>query len=275
MLGSMVKKHLSAQEDIVVMGTNRSGSGGELAFDASRIHSASDLGKASFDGIDYAINCIGIINKYCRDNDLEGLKNAVQVNSLFPHYLSGFCEERGVRLIRIATDCVFSGREGGYDEDSVHDAPDVYGKTMSLGEVRGPAALNIRCSIVGPELKNKTSLLEWFLSIPDGETVPGFTHHRWNGVTTLQFARLCHEIVRRPATFDQLTTVSNTHHFVPNEALSKFELLGVFKDKYGKDVKIEKESRLGRPVDRTLSTKYQELGRSFGPESIRDAVGDL
>ena len=42
---------------------------------------------------------------------------AIAVNALFPHQLAEICRTAGARLIHISTDCVFSGRKGGYTED--------------------------------------------------------------------------------------------------------------------------------------------------------------
>ena len=64
-----------------------------------------------------------------------------------------------MKLIHITTDCVFTGLTGFYTETSTHDSLDIYGKTKSLGEPE--KATVIRTSIIGEELYNKKSLLEW------------------------------------------------------------------------------------------------------------------
>src|SRR5207244_6584362 len=110
------------------------------------------------------------------------VRRAVAVNSLFPYALSDVAEAAGARVLQIATDCVFSGREGSYREDSPHDPLDVYGKTKSLGEVQAPHFLNLRCSIVGPEIRGFRSLLCWFLAQPRNARLRGFVNHWWNGV---------------------------------------------------------------------------------------------
>ena len=71
---------------------------------------------------------------------------------------------KNVKIYQIATDCVFSGTVGNYNEMAKHDALDVYGKTKSLGEVNIKNFFNIRVSIIGKELDTKNSLVEWFLS---------------------------------------------------------------------------------------------------------------
>ena len=40
------------------------------------------------------------------------------------------------KIFQIATDCVFSGKIGGYNELSNHDDLDIYGVSKSMGEVK-------------------------------------------------------------------------------------------------------------------------------------------
>jgi dTDP-4-dehydrorhamnose reductase len=204
---------------------------------------------------DYIINCIGIIKPWCRDDDPAGVKNAIVVNALFPHLLADACAELnpGTRIITIATDCVYSGSKGNYTENDPHDPLDVYGKTKSLGEVRKSNFLNIRTSIIGPELTGKKSLLEWFLSNPDGSTVQGFTHHHWNGVTTLQFAQLCDRVMME-GTFDKHRKINHLLHWVENESVNKYELLRIFNEVFERKINIVPVGDVGEPVDRTLDS---------------------
>ncbi len=205
----------------------------------------------------YVINCIGIIKPYCKDDDPLGVLRAIRVNALFPHLLAQLGERYGFRTIQIATDCVYSGTKGGYVETDLHDALDVYGKTKSLGEVHRGKFLNIRTSIIGPEEKGKLSLLEWFLSQPKGSSIKGFAHHRWNGVTVLQFAELVAGIINRGAQhFDTLVATSFVHHFVPNKPVDKYELMHIFNEVFKRDLVIDRVDTIGPPVDRTLHTRF-------------------
>ena len=43
------------------------------------------------------------------------------------------CDNINCKLI-ISTDCVFNGEKGNYNENSIKNATDIYGKTKSLGE---------------------------------------------------------------------------------------------------------------------------------------------
>jgi dTDP-4-dehydrorhamnose reductase len=221
---------------------------------------------------DYIINCIGIIKPWCRDDDPVGVKNAIVVNALFPHLLADACAETdpAIKILTIATDCVYSGAKGNYTENDEHDPLDVYGKTKSLGEVRKSNFLNIRTSIIGPELTGKKSLLEWFLSNPDGSTVHGFTHHHWNGLTTLQFAQLCEKIMTE-GSFDELRKINHVIHWVENESVNKYELLKIFNEVFGRKINIVAVSNIGEPVDRTLDSALLPVER----KPMIDALNSL
>jgi dTDP-4-dehydrorhamnose reductase len=276
MLGWVVDAHLSRlSRELNITSASRSGGRGAtpMTFDAEAfLTGAVNLPE----GFDFVINCIGIIKPYCKDNDPEGVRRAIRINALFPHVLASACRASGARLIQIATDCVYSGDKGNYVEADAHDARDVYGKTKSLGEVFDGSALNIRCSIIGPELKSHLSLLDWFLAQPDGSELAGFSHHRWNGVTTLQFAELCEQIiVGGPRTFDALVKTSTVHHFVPNEALTKFDLMGMFCRVFGRVHPVRNVSDVGPPVDRTLATRYSALAALCGDYGLEKALVDL
>lgn len=267
MLGSMVFGYLSKNTPFQVIGTERN------EFNADKF--LTDSSKFfKFKDIDYVINCIGIIKPFCKDDDPTGVVNAIKINALFPYELAKFYKDTNTKIIQIATDCVFSGKDGNYNEDSPHDPLDVYGKTKSLGEVFVGNFLNIRCSIIGPEKKKKISLLEWFLGQKNGSSINGFTHHKWNGVTTLQFAKLCLKIIEGDK-FDELLKVNYIHHFVPNEAVTKFELLKLFAKVFDKKIKIVSADTPPPSIDRTLSTKYNILSYIYGSSTLKSALEEL
>lgn len=110
------------------------------------------------------INCVGIVKQ--RDAAHDAIPS-ITINALLPHQLAKICREWNGRIIHISTDCVFSGKHGGgygYTEQDPTDAEDLYGKSKQLGEVADENALTLRTSIIGRELNNRASLLEWFLS---------------------------------------------------------------------------------------------------------------
>jgi len=266
MLGSMVFEHLKKNSDLTVSGTTRE------TLDAERF--ARGETQFRFDA-DYVINCIGVIKPFCKDNDAEGVRRAIHINALFPHRLASEAKRAGARVIQIATDCVYSGTKGSYTETDAHDALDVYGKTKSLGEVFDRSLLNIRCSIIGPEIKNKVSLLEWFLGQPAGSELKGFSHHVWNGVTTLQFAKVCERILSDDKLYDGLLTASPTHHFVPNTTVTKFELLKLMNRAFKRDYVIQDVNNIGPSVDRTLSSNFRMLGEIYPALTMEAALNEL
>lgn len=243
MLGSMMTKAL----DLEFVAFNRP------EFDAEYDDIVAGYGNT-------VINCIGVIKPYCND-----IKRAIIVNAYFPHTLPE-------GSIQIATDCVFSGKQGNYVETDEHDATDVYGQTKSLGEA--PHLHNLRCSIIGPEQKNHNSLLDWFLG-QEIDEVNGFTNHLWNGITTLHFARICQAIIREKIELPAL------QHIVPADKVTKAELLQIIADVYGKKIKIN-PVEAPEAVDRTLATNDPALNRALWeaagyhePPTIRQMIEEM
>lgn len=202
---------------------------------------------------DIIINCIGKIKPFINENDLSQIEKAVKVNSQFPIVLSKMIKIKNVKIYQIATDCVFSGSDGNYNEISDHDALDVYGKTKSLGEVNIKNFFNIRASIIGKELNTKNSLIEWFLSNEKKEKIFGFKDHLWNGVTTSVFAQILYTII------DKKINIPNNFHLIPKDKVNKFELMQLLKKHYGfNDLKIIKKNS-NQIINRVLKTNHKFL----------------
>lgn len=185
---------------------------------------------------DVIINAAGIIKQ--RDYSQEEL---IKVNSLFPHFLSTL----NCNVIHITTDCVFSGKDGSYGEDSFHDCIDDYGKSKSLGE--NPNLTIIRTSIIGEEVENKKSLLEWVRSNKN-QTINGYLNHFWNGVTCLELSKQICNIIQ---TNSYWKGVRNYHS---PDAVSKYELVSCINEIYklGNNIVPTME----KYCDRTLTSKY-------------------
>lgn len=204
---------------------------------------------------DYIINCIGIIKPYIHDHDSFEVQRALQVNALFPHKLAEATSNSSIKVIQIATDCVFDGKKGKYTETDKHNAIDVYGKTKSLGEVVAPHFINLRCSIIGLEQKNKTSLLEWFLGQAPHVQLQGFQNHYWNGITTLAFAKICIGIIQNDINIPTL------QHIVAQNIVSKSQMLLDFADTFNRqDIQINEVNAI-ESIDRSLATKFPNLNQ--------------
>ena len=229
---------------------------------------------------DYAVNCIGILKPAVDEIDSASMRRAITVNALFPHRLAEVAAGAGTRVIHISTDGVFSGGSSRrLVETDPTDCPDPYGKTKVLGECRARNVINIRCSIIGRDPVWHKGLIERVLCSPPGAELPGFEDQAWNGVTTGQFAALCRRLMESGA-FDRIRAVSPIHHFCPNPAITKYDLLRRIQQASGQDVTIRR-ARSGAPEgSRLLASRFEELGRLYPcrtswDEALRFAVADI
>jgi len=202
-----------------------------------------DLGEG-----DFVINCVGVIKPYIEDNSASSRRNALLIYGLFPYVLEALASERGFKIIQIATDCVFSGIKGNYIETDYHDAVDVYGKSKSVGEVPSANMMNLRVSIIGPEVDRSTSLFEWVRNQPQNAKVTGYTDHHWNGVTASSFAKICKGIVEGQG------FVPGVQHLIPRDSVTKSQLVKEIASKTNRlDIEIV-DGPSGTRTDRTLAT---------------------
>ncbi len=186
---------------------------------------------------DFVINCVGALISHAEDN----ITSAILLNSYLPHFLVKVGESVGYKTIHISTDCVFSGKDGSYTENSFRDGDSNYARTKALGEINNDKDLTIRTSIIGPELKeNGTGLFDFFLKQKD--KVKGYKKILWSGVTALELAKAVKE------TLD--SDVQGVCHLTNNTPISKHELLKLFKIHTGKEIEIEAVD--GYESDKTL-----------------------
>lgn len=202
----------------------------------------------------YVINCIGVIKPMIDESDIESVSNAISVNSLLPHELAKHTERSGSNVIQIATDCVYSGNineKESYPFNAAHDCMDVYGRTKSLGEVMGQSHFkNIRCSIIGPEINEHNKSLYSWIKYQAAKEVSGWYSHKWNGVTTLAFAKVCDGIMRNsPSAFNAMSSCEN---LCPSDRTNKRDLLRAICMASGRgDIDVV-DSISGAAVNRTL-----------------------
>ena len=192
------------------------------------------------------INCVGILIKGSREHP----DNAILINAYFPHLLKRLSDEVGAKLIHISTDCVFSGKRGNYTEDDFRDADDVYGRSKALGEIINDKDLTIRTSIIGPELKeNGEGLFHWFMH-QCGE-INGFRTAIWGGVTTLELAKAID--------FSLDNGIVGLIHLSNGVGISKFDLLNLFKEIWGKDnvIKPYDGNEVDKSIEKSLRLDYE------------------
>jgi dTDP-4-dehydrorhamnose reductase len=257
MLGHRLMQDLSVNHDVAVTLRRELAAYDEFAiFDSAgsyELCDARDIGRFA-DVIarfrpDAVVNAIGIVEQRDAAHDVE---LSLEINALFPHRLARLCRDRGARLVHISTDCVFSGEGGGYREDDVADALDLYGQTKHLGEVAMPGSITLRTSIIGLELHRRTSLVEWYLS-QSGE-IPGYTHAIFSGLTTFELGRVIALIVERFADLHGIFHVAS-------RPISKYDLLKRL------------TAGLGRPELEIVPDAAVRCDRSLRDERFRAATG--
>lgn len=181
---------------------------------------AQTLKKGKYDTV---INAIGLLNQFAENNK----SMAVFLNGYLPHLLADITSNTFTQVIHMSTDCVFSGKSGGYTEESIPDGATFYDRSKALGELNDGKNLTLRNSIVGPDIKPRgIGLLNWFMQ-QAGPTVTGYTGAIWTGQTTLQLARTM-EIAAKEKAYGLVNAV-------PNEPITKYDLLRLFNKYFRND----------------------------------------
>ena len=242
MLGNYVKSFLSKDYKITPL-TRKEYDLSKLSIDTL----TKLLNEKNLQENDIVINCAGVIPQASKQRGLNA-RLYFKINSLFPVILSQICDKFKAKMIHITTDCVFSGKDGNYDENSIHDEINDYGLSKSLGELC--KASIIRTSIIGEEIKNKRSLLEWVKS-NSGNEINGYTNHYWNGVTCLQLAKIVQKIIVENKFWNGI------RHIYSPRSVSKFELVSMINDVYNLDIKIN-EFQTKNSIDKTLTSIYNK-----------------
>lgn len=257
MLGNAMIRVLSEKSDWRVHGTVRTESSRKFFRPeiAERLLSGVDVEHHDFllqafirTRPDVVVNCIGLIKQL---EDAEDPFQAISINSLLPHRLARLCELSGARLVHIGTDCVFAGDSGEYRESDLSDARDLYGRSKFLGEVVYPHTVTLRTSMIGHELQSAHGLVDWFLA--QQERCNGFTKAIFSGLPTVVLAQIVRDIVI------PRTDLHGVYH-VAAQPISKYDLLKLIAEVYGKQIEITPSDKL--VVDRSLNA-----------ERFRDATG--
>ena len=151
--------------------------------------------------------------------------------------LPALLERLGIPTVLPSTDCEFSGQISNpkkYTKKDTRDAQDEYGKSKAeisrLVETSFKNTKIIRTSIIGHEERTHLSLLDWFLN-SEG-TVNGYTNHYWNGITTLEWAKLCKNLI------ENWNNSPILNQYGTQEIRSKYDLLNDIKDVYSKNINI-------------------------------------
>lgn len=241
MAGHVVTEYLKQRPGYEVHFTSRENGG--IKLDAADSLAIKELLKELKPEV--IVNCIGVLNEKAANDVL----NALKINSLLPHLLVESAGEYGGKVIHISTDCVFSGGKGSYTEGDHPDGTSVYAKTKSLGEISMHPHLTIRTSIIGPELKpDGIGLFHWFMK--QAGVIQGYQNVYWNGVTTLELAKVIDEAIHQ--------NLAGLYHLTAPSVISKHDLLHLFQFYFNKkDVAIVPFQ--GERLDRTLKNTRRDF----------------
>jgi dTDP-4-dehydrorhamnose reductase len=231
MVGRAVAARLQ-ELGIGVRGANRTGSDGAIVLDAVDPPPLESL----VAGADLVVNAIGVLRN---EPDYPGTAyrlRAARVNAAFPLLLAEAASRQGTRIVHVSTDAVFAPASAPADERTAVSASEPYGLSKALGEADAEQVVNVRCSVVGPA-PGRSGFWEWLATQPPGARVRGYDM-QWAGVTSRQLATLCGDLVDRAA-FESVRSAGPTHHFVPNEPITKFELLSRLGEALRPDVTVD------------------------------------
>lgn len=200
---------------------------------------------------DVVVNCIGVVKQLAEADDPL---MAIPINALLPHRLARLAQVAGARLVHVSTDCVFSGKKGGYLESDPSDAYDLYGRSKLMGEVDYENAITLRTSIIGHELNSAHGLVGWFLS--QTGPVRGFTKAIFSGLPTVELARVIQQhVLPHPE-------LRGTYH-VSAEPIDKYTLLKLVATAYGRTNDIAPDDKL--VIDRSLNSERFRAATGYQP----------
>lgn len=159
----------------------------------------------NYDG-DFIINCIGAIPQKTSD---------FGVNSILPIFLE---LNSKCKIIHPSTDCESDNTLYGISKRIATDWLQSYGKNTYI----------FKTSIIGIELNTADSLLCWFLKQTH---VNGYLQAKWNGITTLEWAKQCKYLIENQNSLSTYTVFNS-------DCISKFELLTIMKEVFNHDIEI-------------------------------------
>jgi dTDP-4-dehydrorhamnose reductase len=264
LIGSSVFRILSESKSLKVYGTVRRKS---TSFENSNIFDSVDAFNIQLiydllikKNIHFVVNCIGLTKHKELTNSIF---DSVYLNAVFPHKLAFYAQKSNAKLIHISSDCVFSGKDGNYSEDSKCDALDIYGVTKYLGELSESQGLTIRTSTIGHELGTSFGLLDWFIS---QKRCSGYSNAFFSGTTTLELAKNIKRIILE---YSNLSGVYN----IGGNKISKFDLLTKINAIYklGIDIKYD-DSFI---IDRSYSSVKYFKATGYIQTNWDDLISDM
>jgi dTDP-4-dehydrorhamnose reductase len=215
----------------------------------------------------YVINCIGLIKQ--KINKFVKFSEVFYINSIFPKEIYKITKLLNIKLIHFSTDCVFDGKIGNYNENSMPNATDLYGFSKYLGEkylgeLKGNKVITFRTSIIGHEMSSGHGLLEWFLS---KKKCLGYTHSFFSGFTTFEIFNFINKYIN----------IKNQKVFglynLSSSKISKYSLLKIIAKIYNKKILIKKDSTVR--LNRVLNSSLIKKKLSYHSPSWKKMITDM
>lgn len=258
MAGHVMKYFLTKNTGYIIHDVARNSEGSKPTWECDITDKQVISGILQEERYDIVINCIGSLNKDAEDNP----DKAIYLNSYLPHFIAREIQNFKGKLIHISTDCVFSGKQGGYTESSIQDGEGYYARSKALGEVSYKNHLTFRTSIIGPELKpDGIGLFHWFMQ--QTEPVNGFSKAIWTGVTTLELAKATKAAIEQD--------ITGLYHLVNGSSINKYELLQLFAKEFNKHIRIDSSDKY--IVDKSLVNNRNDF--QYNVPSYQQMISEL
>jgi dTDP-4-dehydrorhamnose reductase len=237
MAGHVIADVLKKEHNVITLARNNADINMEIT--------SSNLNQITLKGFDAIINAMGIlVNESQQNKEIANL-----INTKLPKYLEA--NSGNAKVIHLSTDCVFSGKDGNYNELSDTDGTSDYALTKIAGEIDNDKDLTIRTSIIGPELKDGTGLFHW-LAKNKNNTVIGFDNHIWNGITTLELAWFLSDVLFYIENIPKTNGLTGIVHLF-SDTISKYDLLCLINNIFEFNVNINKYNDIN-DINKTLTT---------------------
>ncbi len=260
MVGRCLYSYLSKNTELTVYGTSRKENISENMFILHTDHLEKDLLKIQ--QVDYIINCIGKL----KNSNADELRS---VNGKFPHTLLGLVNKTKTIIIHISTDAVFDDQSKIVTESSIPNPNDIYGKSKLQGEIYSSPHITIRTSFLGIAEKG---LIHWAQTTGE-HNLSGFTNQSWSGCTTLQFAKLCEDLILN-SNFKKILKNTQILHFAPIGPISKYEIIQNIVEVFGINKKVVPQK--SNEITRILRSEIIDLrGNLRYTDSIQNALTEL
>jgi dTDP-4-dehydrorhamnose reductase len=156
---------------------------------------------------------------------------AMQINAQATARLAHWCFEKGIRMIYLSTDIVFSGEKPPYDENSQPDPVNAYGRSKFAGERAVSDQLTnyaiVRVSLaLGRGLWQKQNFMDWiFDRFESGKEVTLFDDEIRTPTAIFDLVKLIWKIA--------LSEETGIFHLCSSKSINRYELGKQICDKIG------------------------------------------